>query len=178
MRVVASCTVAAILCTAPAHAQEAQETLAREIEGASTTVRLLDSTSFFRLPFGFRRSLVVDDCDITAETRETGPDGEKTYGLTFDLYRTRVPDPDEEENPLFAVEDSSEAGDEGRIAVIRFVFVPPHAPRYHGEFPQDWSTAPVAQKNFWMEPLAEGQEPRQLLTLLRRYQAEYCTLGG
>jgi len=178
VRVFVPCAVAAILCAIPAQAQEAQETLAREIEATSKTVYLLEPSTFFRTSFGFRRALVVDECDITAETHETGPNGETTYGLTFDLHRTRVPDPDEPENPFFAVHDLDETEDEDRIGIIRFAFVPPHAPRFHGQLPEGWSDEPVAQMNFWMEPLADGQDPRRLLALLLRYQAEYCTLAG
>jgi len=166
-------TLVAILCAFPAHADEARDVLAREIEAVSTTTFRIEPTSFFAVP-SFRRALVIEGCDATAETRVDGPTGKRTYGLTSDLHHTRVPDPERDDGTLFAVED---LGD-GPVGIIEFGFLSPHAPRWHGELLDGETTAPVSRFNFWMEPFPEGRGPRLLLTLLRRYQADYCTLAG
>lgn len=162
-----------------AQADDERTSIARQIEQESETMFILgdDQSGNFDLypALGFRNYMLVSGCDVTAEIEENSPKGERVYGLTFDLARTRLPHPNDESSQQWGVRDLGEHGKQG---VIGFEFVAPYAPTQHGTFPERWPKTPMQRYNFLMEEMTDDEQPRRLLALLNQYQNEYCSFSG
>lgn len=162
-----------------AQADDAQSLLARQIERESETIAVFgddpsDKANYY-LFLNLRKYMLISGCAVTAEIEKNSHKGERVYGLTFDLARTRLPDPNDDNSQQWGVLDLGEHGKQG---VIWFDFLAPYTPPPHGDLPERWSTAPVQRYNFVMEEMVDDEQPRRLLALLNLYQDEYCTFSG
>ena len=162
-----------------AKACDAQSLLARQIERVSETIVVFgddqDGNFDFYPALSLRKYMLISGCAVTAEIEENSPKGERVYGLTFDLARTRLPDPNDNNSQQWGVLD---LGEHGRQAMIWFDFLAPYTPTPHGDLPERWSIAPVERYNFVMEEMVDDEQPRRLLALLKQYQDKYCTFSG
>ncbi|WP_133176184.1 hypothetical protein [Pelagivirga sediminicola] len=169
-----------------AQADDAQSELARQIEAASVT----SNQAYFDTgksvgwtlypPTIYCREMQVDDCDVTAltlkisaETSTQKPLGE----ITFDLARTKIPDPSSPNGDVYAFMTGSEDKANGS-AMFDLHFLPPYEPTIWSTTSESEVERPVPFARFLMEPVADETQPRRLLSLLNQYQAAYCRFSG
>lgn len=175
------------LFMAKAGADDAQTSLARQIEEASVT----SNQAFFDIgentgwvlyePPQYRREMQVHGCEITARTvalNTRNSTEEIITKITFDLSRTRIPDPSVSIGEDYAFMTTAEDESYG-FAMLSLNFLPPYEPMLwsilssKGEVEQ-----PVSFIRFFMEPVLDEDQPRRLLALLNRYKSEYCEFSG
>lgn len=171
------------LFTAKAGADDAQTSLARQIEEASVT----SNQAFFDTgedtgwvlyePPKYRREMQVHGCEITARTvalNTRNSTEEIITKITFDLSRTRIPDPSVSIGEDYAFMTTAEDESYG-FAMLSLNFLPPYEPIF-------WSSIqaelPVSFIEFLMHPVLDEDQPRRLLALLNRYKSEYCEFSG
>lgn len=93
MRLSAFILVTFLASSFGAQADNAQSLLKRQIEQESETIAVFgddqSGNADFSLFLSLRNYMLISGCAITAEIEEISPKGERVYGLTFDLERTR-----------------------------------------------------------------------------------------
>ncbi len=159
-------------------AKDARLSLAHEIQKVSETRQVSGGNKVGNHWFPeirVKQQIKVAGCDATVEIEETRKQGTRIYGLTFDLARTQVPDPHNTDSALWRfVELESSV----KFADMIFLFTDPYTPTPHGNPHIPIPNAPVKYYPFGMAELQDDERPRRLLTLLRKYQEEYCTFTG
>ena len=169
--------------------EEARETLARQIETASVT----ESKAFGDKPGvgwtlypplliapTYRHEMQVAECTVTARTVEIDAQTSAErpiVEIAFDLARTWVPEPSMAVSDKYVFAKIGEVGAQYNIAVFELHFVPPYQPTMVSNTSGTAIAEPVALTRFWMEQLPDETQPRRLLGLLAKYQAEYCTFS-
>ncbi|NOD29165.1 hypothetical protein GS610_00980 [Ruegeria sp. HKCCD6228] len=162
-------------------AQDAQSSLAQEIEKSSETRRIeggnkIGSREYFP-EIRFRNYIDVRGCNLTAVAEETTAQGIRTLGITFDLARTDLPDPNDPNSSDWGVVSLAEHIQFGEIA---FRFIEPYSPTPYGTGDLYGSMEFSPEKSYWfgMNELQDAEQPHRLLSLLHQYQAQYCALSG
>lgn len=169
-----------------AQAEDARSELARQIEEASVTSKqaYFDTGESVRWrlypPLIYRREMQINDCDVTALTFKVSAENfaeEPFIEITFDLNRTKIPDPSVPIGEEYAFMTGS--GDEPNgSAMFEMHFLPPYEPIIWSKTSEAEVEQPVVFTLFLMEPIADETQPRSLLSLLNQYQAAYCTFSG
>lgn len=181
-----TCTTALVLFGSIATADNAQMDLARQIEDSSTT----SNQAYFDTgesvgwtlypPLIYRREMRIMDCDVTARTVQVNPHNateETRIEITFDLTRTRIPEPTVpigEDYAFLTVNGDEPNG----TALFELSFLPPYEPVIWSMTSGEELQSPVRFTRFLMEPVLNEEQPRRLLALLNQYKAEYCTPSG
>ncbi len=169
-----------------AQAEDARSELARQIEEASVTSNqpYLDTGVSFGWqlypPLIYRREMQISDCDVTALTFKISDENSAEgpfIEITFDLNRTRIPDPSVPIGDEYAFMTGS--GDEPNgSAMFEMLFLPPYEPIIWSKTSEAEFEQPAVFIRFLMEPIVDEKQPRRLLSLLNKYQAAYCTFSG
>lgn len=164
----ATYSIIACFLSCGAQADSAQTNLADQIrkESESHSIYLGDETHSY---------LAIIGCEARAEFVQKASEGTQIYGYRFELNRTRLPEIPAQDVENFGVVD---LGVEGKFGMLPFEFISPHLGEAYGDVPSFWPWAPVSGLEFTMKELTDMEQPRQVLTLLKKYQDEYCIFLG
>jgi hypothetical protein len=167
----------AILLTATetvAAADDAHLSLAEQIEQLSETQLVLGGNHDVFPERKFRSYIEVNGCELTTKKEELGPEGLRVRSLTFDLARTQVPDPEDQNSEKWGI---VHVGKDGGFGEIFFEFIPPYAPVPRGFHYESAPHGPVKSDYFVLKGIDDLDRLSHLLVLLNRYKTENCSLS-
>lgn len=131
-------------------------------------------------PIIHRREMKVSGCEVMVRTvniHPQNPQEDPFIQIIFDLTLTRIPDASVAIGNEFVF--LAGAGDDPNgSAMFELHFLHPYEPLLWSKTSIGEVEQPVSYTRFTMDPVADETQPRRLLALLNKYQAEYCTLSG
>lgn len=164
-----------------ADADEAQKSLAREIETVSATSpqNYIDNVKHPELytPIN-RHEMQIDGCDITARSYKVASKDNKEKLLsqiTFDLSRSLLPN---EAAPIGDKILHSGSSDDFSDASIWIEFLPHYQPSLRYLDSAGNERVGAASLHVYRMVFVQQAQLRRLLALLNQYQKEFCTQTG